>query len=133
MKRLLMAALAALFSLPALAQQMPLNLGTVNSFVTITTGNTYQNVLAANPTTDKNKRKSLTIQNNNTTSTDNCWIAFGTRAVGGTQVTAANAVKGESILLIPGQSFTRYYPYIPSDLIVGTCVSNGNTLYVDVQ
>lgn len=132
MKRLLVAGLALLFSLPAAAQQTPLNLGTVNNSVTIATGNTFQNVLAANPSTEKNKRKSLTIENNNTTSTDNCWIAFGTRA-NGTPITAGVATKGESILLAPGQAYTRYYPYIPSDLIVGTCVTSSNTLYVDVQ
>jgi hypothetical protein len=104
---------------------------TTNSSVTITTGNTYQNVLAA--VTTNQQRRSLTIENNNTTATDNCWIAFGTRLSNGSQITAANATKAESILLAPGGSYTRYYPYIPNDLIVGTCVSNGNSIYVDVQ
>lgn len=93
---------------------------TTNRSVVITTGNTFQAVLAASLT-----RRSLTIQNNN--ASDNCWLKFG---VG---VTAANATIGTSILLLPGQAFTRYFPYVPSDEIEGTCASNSDTLYVDTQ
>jgi hypothetical protein len=73
-------------------------------------------VLAAN-----NKRRSLTIANNN--ASDSCWIFIGSAA----------ATKGTSILLLAGQGYTRYYPYIPSDAIQATCAANSDTLYVDTQ
>lgn len=107
--------------MPATAQQ---NRTTQNGSVVIATGNTFQTILAANP------RFTLTIQNNQT-STDNCWIAFG--AVNGTTITAGNATKAESILLQPGQSYTRFGVYVPSDAIQGTCASTSDTLYVDTQ
>ncbi len=121
MKKLLL--FFALFASPALAQA-PQNFGTVNGSVVIATGNTFQTVLAAN-----NKRRSLTIVNNN--ASDSCWITFG--SFGGTTITAGNATKGRSILLLAGGSFTRYYPYIPSDEIEATCVTTSDTLYVDLQ
>jgi hypothetical protein len=120
----------------AAAQQQiqitPQNVTTINGSVTITTGNTFQQVLAAAAATSTNAspRRALTIQNNNTNS-DNCWIAFGTS--GGTAITAGNATKAESILLAQGGSFQRYEPFVPSDAIIGTCASNSDTLYVDTQ
>ena len=97
------------------------NAVTTNSSVTIATGNTYQVVL---PTVGVPPaiRRSLTIQNNQVTA-DNCWIFFGT----------GTATKATSILLPPGQAYTRYYPYIPSDAIQATCATTGDSLYVDVQ
>jgi hypothetical protein len=89
----------------------------------ITTGNTFQTIMAAMG--DNESRNSLTIQNNNTTSTDNCWIV-----VGGT---LGSATKGTAILLIPGASYTRYYPFVPSDAIHATCVTSANTIYADTQ
>lgn len=89
---------------------------TTNRSVTITLGNTFQTILSAQ------ERISLTIQNNLTT-TDNCWIFIGT----------AVATKGTSILLGPGVSYTRYYPFIPNDAIQATCASTNDTLYVDTQ
>ena len=109
----------------ALAQPAPLTpLSTANQSATITTGNTFQQVLAASAF-----RHSLTIQNNN--ASDSCWIAFG--AVNGTAITAGNATKAESILLTAGGSFQRYYPYVPIEAIIATCASNGDTLYIDTQ
>lgn len=102
----------------ALAQSRPMSLNTLNSSATITAGNTFQTVLAA-----KANRQSLTIQNNNTT-TDNCWVFLGA---------TASATKGTSILLQPGQAYTRYFPYVPSDVIAATCATTNNTLYVDTQ
>jgi len=67
-------------------------------------------------------RRSLTIQNNNIS--DNCWLFIGANA---------SATKGTSILLTPGQSYTRYYPYIPSDNISATCATTNDTLYIDTQ
>jgi hypothetical protein len=101
---------------PVLAQS---NRATINGSVVITTGNTFQKVLSAGAPW------SVTIENNN--ATDSCWIQFGQG------VTAANAAKGKSILLLPGGSWARYYPYVPSDEIEGTCASNSDTLYVDTQ
>lgn len=103
-------------------QPYPKAVATVNKSAVITTGNTFQVVL---PIILLANRRSLTIQNNNTS--DTCWITFGTG------VTAANAAKASSIALSAGQAYTRYYPYVPSDEIEGTCASNSDTLYIDVQ
>lgn len=99
---------------------------TTNSSAVIATGNTFQTVLASVSGTS---RKSLTIQNNN--ATDSCWITFGT--VSGVVITAGNATKAASILLLAGGSFARYYPYVPSDAIQATCTTTNDTLYVDTQ
>jgi hypothetical protein len=90
---------------------------TQNMSVAITLGATFQTIL-----TTAQVRIQITIQNNNTT-TDNCWVHIGP----GTPTTA------NSILLTPGQAYTRYYPYIPSDAIQATCATTNNTLYVDIQ
>lgn len=129
MKRLALIALLTLFGAVSAGAQgvYPTTAVTTNGSVVITTGSTFQAVLAAVAVNPVNPiRHSLTIQNNNTT-TDNCWITFGTG------ITAGNATKAKSILLTPGQAFTRYYPYIPSDEIEATCATNGNSLYVDTQ
>jgi len=120
MRRVLpgLALLAALaWAAPSFAQTAAL---TVNGSVSITTGNTFQTVLTAVPALPVTRR-SLTIQNNN--ATDNCWVYVG----------AAVAAKGTSILLLPGGSYTRYFPYVPADAIQATCATTGNTLYVDTQ
>jgi hypothetical protein len=98
----------------------PFDASTTNSSATIATGNTFQTILTASV-----KRQSLTIENNN--ASDSCWITFGTG------ITAGNATKAKSILLTSGGSFTRYWPYVPSDEIEATCASNSDTLYVDNQ
>jgi hypothetical protein len=121
MRKLVGALLAILMLMPpAFAQQAPLNLGTVNGSVVIATGNTFQQVLAA--LTGNNRRRSITIQNNN--ASDSCWLYVGP---------TASATKGTSIALTAGQSYTRYYPYVPSDNIAGTCATSSSTLYVDTQ
>lgn len=119
MKRIVLALLAFLLAGPAFAQT---NAATTNIPVTIATGNTFQQiiaVLAAPPAI----RRSLTIENNNT-NTDNCWVFIGA---------TASATKATSILLQPGGSYTRYYPYVPSDNIAATCATTADSLYVDVQ
>jgi len=113
----IMAAVVVIAATPALAQS---NRTTINGSVVIATGNTFQKILSAG------SPWSVTIQNNNT-NTDNCWIQFG---VG---VTAANATTAKAILLKPGGSWGRYYPFIPSDEIEGTCAGTSDTLYVDTQ
>jgi hypothetical protein len=105
------------------------NWPTVNGSVTITTGNTFQTVLAAVPTGGV-ARRSLTIQNNNSNSScqsantcDLCWVFIG----------AGAATTGKAIELAATQAYTRYYPYTPSDAIQATCANNSDTLYVDTQ
>lgn len=116
---------------PALAQSA---LSTVNKSQKITTGNTFQSVTLAD-----NTRRMVQIQNNNTT-TDNCWVnddstvASGNTAssnvtVGGVTMTTIQA----SILLQPGQAYTRYYPYVPDGPIVATCANTGDSLYVGIH
>ena len=116
---------------------IPTNRATLNSSVTITTGNTYQTVLASNFSSSSTvqsavspHRQALTIENNN--ASDSCWIAFG-KTSGGTVITAANATKAESILLLAGGSYTRYWPFVPSDEFEATCATSGDFLYIDNQ
>lgn len=112
-----LAGLFLVISAPAAhAQNRPLNRATLNSSAIITTGNTFQTVLAALA-----NRGSLTIQNNN--ATDSCWVFIG----------SGSATKGTSILLLAGGAYTRYAPYVPNDAIQATCASNGDTLYVDTN
>lgn len=92
---------------------------TTNSSIVITTGNTFQQVLAA--LVPPAQRRSLTIQNNN--ATDSCWLFIG----------AGTATKGTSILLLAAGAYTRYFPYVPADVIQATCASTNDTLYVDFQ
>lgn len=115
-KRMLVVLLLAALAAPAAAQTAA---PTTNGSVAIAAGNTFQTVLAA--VTGFTQRRSLTIQNNN--GTDSCWVYVG----------AAAATKATSILLLPGGSYTRYYPYLPSDAIQATCTNTANTLYVDTQ
>lgn len=114
-------AIVLLLSDAALAQLAvqgsTLGLSTTNSSVTITTGNSFQTVLAASTS-----RRSLTIQNNNT-NTDNCWVFIG----------SGTATKATSIILSAGGSYQRYWPNIPSDTIQATCASTSDSLYVDTQ
>lgn len=108
---------------------VPINRSTINSSATITTGNTFQTVLASNFGT-ATQRQALTIQNSN--ATDSCWLTFGTLS-NGTKITATNAAKATSILLLAGGSYTRYFPYVPNDEIEATCASNSDTLYIETQ
>lgn len=97
---------------------------TVNGSVVIATGNTFQTVLATSigATVAANTvRQALTIENNN--ASDNCWLFIG----------SGTATKATSILLLPGGSYTRYWPYVPSDAIQATCAANSDSLYIDTQ
>lgn len=114
------ALLAALFfAAPAQAQT---NVATTNGAGTITTGSTFQQLYAA-ITTGQAVRRSITIQNNNTNG-DNCWLFIGP---------TASATKGTSILLGPGGSYQRYYPYVPSDAFQITCATTSDSFYADTQ
>lgn len=97
-----------------------INRSTLNSSATITTGNTFQTILAVISGTST-QRQSLTIQNNN--AVDSCWLFIG----------AGSATKATSMLLLAGGSYTRYWPYVPSDAIQATCATTADTLYVDIQ
>ena len=116
MKRALTIAAILLSATAAYGQSRPISAGTVNASAVITLGNTFQTILAAG------NRQSVTIQNNMVT-TDNCWVFVG----GGTATVA------KSILLTPGMSYTRYYPFVPNDAIQATCASTNDTLYVDTN
>jgi hypothetical protein len=96
------------------------NRSTLNASVVITTGGTFQTVLNSIQGTST-QRQALTIENNNTT--DSCYLFIG----------AGSASAGISMLLLPGGSYTRYWPYVPSDAFQATCASNSDTLYIDVQ
>lgn len=128
-KRRLLPSLAAAFTLFAAVlscAQAQTPAATTNGSVAITAGNTFQSVLPAltfSSTTPQTGRRSLTIQNNNTNG-DNCWVFVGPNA---------SATKATSILLGQGASYTRYYPFIPSDNISATCATTADTLYVDTQ
>jgi pectate lyase len=100
----------------ATTQPCPGNKTTVNGSAIIATGNTFQQVLAAN-----SNRASITIENNN--ASDSCWVT----------VDGGSASKGVAILLLAGGSYQRYFPYVPSGAIQATCASNSDTLYVDTQ
>lgn len=114
---------------------------TVNGSVKITTGLTYQLVLAALPGTST-VRQSLTIENNQASGTDVCYLIIGTTQVtAGTTTTSTNiTIAGQtvtaaqaSIVLSPGGSYTRYFPYVPSDAIYATCTTTADSLYIDTQ
>lgn len=97
-----------------------INRATKNVSVVITTGSTFQTVLTSIFGTGI-QRQALTIENNN--ATDNCSLFIG----------AGSATAATSILLLPGGSYTRYWPYVPSDAFQATCATSSDTLYIDVQ
>jgi hypothetical protein len=116
MKRagILLAVLACL-SMTGAAGAQVIGAQTTNASVTIATGGAFQQVITAG------LRRSLTIQNNN--SSDTCWVFIG----------SGTASAAKSLALSAGTAYTRYYPYIPSDTIQATCTTTGDTLYVDYQ
>lgn len=100
---------------------VPVIQSTVNGSATITTGNTFQTLLASVIGTTTH-RSSLTIQNNNTNG-DLCWVYIG----------SGSAITPSSVQLSQGSSYGRYWPFVPSDIIKGTCATAGDSLYVDTQ
>ena len=116
-------------------------LATTNNYsVTITTGLTYQLLLPAGQ-----NRRSLTIENNQISGTDVCYLIFGqnitSQITPGVTLTSTNltiqsntvTAGAASLILNPGQAYTRFYPYIPSDPIYVACSTMGDSLYVDIQ
>jgi hypothetical protein len=135
MKRLALSACCAALALAlpslAVAQQ---NRGTLNYSQKITLGATYQTLRPAE------NRWSITVQNNN--ASDACYVFIGgTQITPGTTTTATTiTVNGvsmtagqASIALSSGASWARYAPYIPNDVIYGTCATTGDSIYVDIQ
>jgi hypothetical protein len=116
--------------------QQPSQRPTSNMSIKITTAGTYQLVAQF-----KQNLNSLTIQNNNPMAgSEMCYVEVSglvtVGAVLGTSVTGGNATnaQGASVLLPPGASYIRYYPYLPVGPIVATCGPGSNdTLYVDWQ
>lgn len=106
---------------------------TDNWSVSITTGNTFQQVQPRN-----DARRSLTVQNNN--AFDSCYVNIDGSVVAGNTTASSVTTKGgtitaakASVLLSAGQSYARYYPYVPSGPIVATCATTASSLYVDMQ
>src|SRR5262249_24941032 len=111
---------------------------TTNNALVIATGLTYQLALSTGT------RKSLTIQNNQISGTDVCYLIFGQNITGQMTTTTTTATNlsvnsasitagAASLILNPGQPFTRFYPYVPNDPIYVTCTTTGDGLYVDAQ
>ena len=109
---------AALLLFAGVAHAQTSSQPTTNSSLTITTGNTFQSVMTASDI-----RRSITIQNNNTNG-DSCWVFLGA---------PGSATTAKSILLGPGGSYQRYYPYIPREQISATCTTTNDTIYADQQ
>ncbi len=140
MKRILMIFMAALLGTyvsSVLAQQPKLtNIGTVK----ITTGLTFQLLYPINQS-----RQSLTIENNNISGTDTCYILIGGPwQAGDTTSTTRNVIGGDGVsrsltgaqaalTLAVNGSYTRYYPLVPSDQILATCTTTADSLYADSQ
>lgn len=133
MTRFIIVLLALLLPQMAAAQSA---IGTINGSVKITTGLTFQQIFPAS-----GQRNSLQIENNNTTSTENCWINDDGTVVAGNTTATSVTINGiamtaaqASILLAPnGGSYTRYYPHTPNAIIVGTCTSTADSIYASVQ
>jgi hypothetical protein len=100
--------------------EIPANTPTTNRAVAITTGGTFQIVVPASTS-----KLSVTIQNNNSisTGTEYCYVYVG----------SGTATTSNSIILAPGGSYQRYFPFLPSDDIQATCTTTNDTIYVDTQ
>jgi hypothetical protein len=129
MRKIVIATLLSLWSTQLLAQTAA---PTQPLPQLITTGLTYQQLLPAG------EKKSITIQNNN--ATDSCYVIVGLPFIAGDTTASSRSVAGvtitaikASILLLPGAAYTRYYPDIPNDVIIGTCTTTADSIYVDRQ
>ena len=118
----------------------PLDLPTLNYSATIAIANQFQTLVPANTFGVDSQRKSLTIQNNNTT--DPCYINVDGAVPNGTaSTTTVTTLNGKvtaiqaSIYLTAGGSYGRYMPYLPSGAITGMCTNASGTdsIYVDIQ
>lgn len=122
MKKLLLSGVILLGLLgSAQADNTPGQATTIDHSLAVTTGNTFQTAVPA-AVWPGAPRLGLLIQNNNT-STDNCWVF--------PHATTASTAK--AILLAPGGSYSRYFPYVPADAIQVTCATAGDTLYIETN
>jgi hypothetical protein len=123
---------------------MPVNGQTTGQSAIITTGGTFQTLLSTQPA--GTIRNSISAQNNQISGTDVCYVLYGdanikSQVTPGTTTTSSNlTINGNSvpagnaaIILNPGQMWTRQYPINPGDEVFVTCVSTGDSLYVDTQ
>ena len=100
--------------------QTPVPQTGAGNLVTISAGNKFQQIVPNNNTgTD---RRALTIQNN-ASNGDNCWVYVGSN----------KPSKDGSVVLAPGKSYDRYWPFVPSDAIQATCASSSDNLYVEFK
>lgn len=136
---------ATLFASPAAAQQASdvSALPTQNLSVTITTGLTFQLLLPGVPVNSL-ARRSLTIENNQASGTDACYLLFGSNVVvvAGTTTTVTTGVIASSpavtagqasIILAVNQAYTRFFPHAPADPIYVTCTTTGDSVHADIQ
>ncbi|HEY2535025.1 MAG TPA: hypothetical protein VGJ20_45175 [Xanthobacteraceae bacterium] len=93
------------------------NRPTTHTVITIATGHRFQQVWPSS-----SKLEGLIIENNNTNG-DDCWIFIG----------SGNATTAGSTLLPKGESYRRYWPFVPSEAIQATCESSGDTLSIETQ
>lgn len=135
MNRLIAALTLALLAIgiPSAQADPAASFTTTNQSAKITTGLTFQ---VLSPATTQ--RRSLTIQNNN--ATDACNISVGSTIVAGNTTATNVTVNGvtmtaaqASVSLAAGQSYTRYYPVVPNDPILGTCATTGDSIYVATE
>jgi hypothetical protein len=89
--------------------------------VTILTANKFQQVLTANKA-NAPERRTVTIENNNSNG-DSCWVYVG----------SDSASKGGSQELTAGETYVRYWPFVPPDGIQATCASSSDTLNIEYQ
>jgi hypothetical protein len=107
-------AMALLLGSTAFAQTPP---ASTKKVVTINTANKFQQVLAGGTTL-----RMLRIGNNNN-DRDSCWVFVG----------SGPASKEGSYAVLPGKEYLRYPPFVPSDVIQGTCASSSDTLDVEYR
>jgi hypothetical protein len=102
---------------------LPLQLCSPSEYcqITIVTANSFQRVLPPNKA-DAPQRRTFTMENTNTNG-DSCWIYLGSES----------ASKEASQKIIAGQSYVRYWPFVPSDGAQATCASSSDTLVVFYQ
>ena len=101
------------------------NRSTVNGSTTLTTSGVFVQILSSN-TASNIVRQALTIENNNPALSCYLFIGQNTNA-------SVSATTSTGMLLLPGGSYTRYWPYVPSDSIWATCLGTNGTVYVEVQ
>jgi hypothetical protein len=100
--------------------QTPAPQAGAGNLIAIAAGNKFQQIVPSNNTgTD---RRALTIQNN-ASNGDNCWVYVG----------GDKPSKDGSVVLAPGKSYDRYWPFVPSDAIQATCASASDNLYVEYK